>query len=46
MFSKVTYRGDRSALCCRGYDFKSGELGFFVENGEASFENVQLKLLP
>jgi beta-fructofuranosidase len=37
---------DRSAMCCHGYDFKTGELGFFVENGEAIFEQVCLRLLP
>jgi beta-fructofuranosidase len=36
----------RTAMCCRAYDFTQGELGFFVENGEASFEQIHLKQLP
>ncbi len=36
----------RWSTCCRGYDFDTGELGFFVENGEATFENVRLRQLP
>ncbi len=36
-----------SVMCCRGYDFlKSGELGIFVQNGEATFENLKVRLLP
>ena len=37
---------ERTAMCCRGYDFTSGDVGFFVENGEASFEQVRFLLLP
>jgi beta-fructofuranosidase len=37
---------DLVAMCCHGYDFKTGELGFFVENGEAIFEEVHLRQLP
>lgn len=34
------------ALCCRGYDYKQGDLGFFVEHGEASFEVLGLHSIP
>ena len=34
------------AMCCRAYDHKTGELGIFVENGAAAFENIGLRYLP
>lgn len=34
---------ERGALCCRAYDFAEGEIGLYVEHGEAFFTNVSMR---
>jgi len=35
--------GERRALGCRAYDFGDGEIGLYVEHGEAVFSNVRMR---
>ena len=42
----VVYINDAVALNCRMYNHRSGQLGLFVSEGGAAFDNVTLRTLP
>ena len=42
----VAYVNNTVALSCRAYDYSTGQLGLFVESGEARFVNVAMSGVP
>jgi beta-fructofuranosidase len=42
----VAYINNTVALTCRAYDYRTGQLGLFVESGEARFANVAMSCIP
>ena len=42
----VVYINDALALNCRMYNHKRGQLGLFVSEGGAAFDNVTMRTLP
>jgi beta-fructofuranosidase len=40
----VVYADERTALSCRMYDHRQGQLGLFVSEGEARFEGVRVRV--
>ncbi|MHB9024978.1 MAG: hypothetical protein ACYC7E_12535 [Armatimonadota bacterium] len=44
--SMVIYANDQVALSFRGYDFRQGLAGFYVQEGEASFTDFSISVRP